>query len=57
MCQGEGGFPFAEGQASLSNIFGSSYVNIHLVLSYNDMGEKLQVYRVHQNASKAEECS
>lgn len=39
--QGEGGFPFAEGQTSLSNIFGSSYVNTHLVISYNDVGKKI----------------
>lgn len=39
--QGGGGFPFAEGQTSLSNIFGSSYVNTHLVLSYNDVGKKI----------------
>lgn len=53
--QGGGGFPFAEGQTSLSNILGSSHVNTHLVLSYNDEGKKLQSYRAHQNTSKAEE--
>lgn len=50
-----GGFPFAEGQTSLSNIFDSSYVNTHLILSYSDEGKKLQSYGAHQNTSKAEE--
>lgn len=30
---------------------------MHLVLSSNDVGKKLQVYKVHQNTSKAEEWS